>query len=983
MKLGRPLETQQSSSSQSRFPCLLDHVALPYVDAEIKSYSAGFLVERINRGHELPLVISFEKHVRRVWITDLADTVSLAQQRLLSPSSPSSSSWASDATMKEIADTLIGYLITFELGDDERGNPLSHVFQPLSAQSAAPRYFSIVVRLRAGEVGATVLPALDMWKASFRLFDIPVHVGNKSATVALPDGTLQSLVALLDRFAGLSRTGLVFASATSHQTTTTSTSTSAAAGGSLFAAGTATTLFAGHELALDTVELDSHEAMIHHARQYLFRCGVPGIAQAAMCALHALAEVQRLSSFAFDDLLHAVDQQRLRASSRSASTVSSPNTSPNGKGAGSTAAAAGTTAASGGGAPFAPNRYCAMDILVGGPGSGVHIVQSLFRQKLSVYYGAHVSIEFIDLDFTALARSKAGGGVGVSDLSHADVVEFLSQRLQPIHRRMQENSQAKSPQRIVFFLTVTMSPLIHVKCCDLWVCLSCSVGLRVVNVTCVVSPDTLNETPTTTPPALGLGYEWWRSLTTQTLRPSSANAVLLLESSTQAPAWRAMKALLALSNPHAHLLRVHPNIPSLTGQDWEYYATRMDAFFAALQQHTPETGGDRAAATAIVVNAAQENEREAFLMSLGYPSPEQQPYLGRDLRHLDFKTLVYPRVPQWARHLRAVEYVSESPWALSSVLSLVTLLFPHAKTATFSLTPHWQSAALALADAPPGSFQRLVHLASAKVLTQTHAQELAKRFQQDVASAMAAVATTIVGGSAGSSVRKTHQGREEKAKAGNATAADTAALQALQSGALSVVVVMTLHGETLTLGHQATTSSTTTSGATSRESSTVQQILIEANNAFVSLREYTTPSTSTSTTTSTTTSRMMIHGVFDEEQAPTPTPTTTTTSSKEALQGQGLLPALVRACHRHRLRRVSSMVAEDVTDAQRMRIQRLSHYRERPLPTGWWYDGHHFINFHGANRLLRPDIDEIVEEYCRAKNVDIAKHNRLLDALEL
>jgi hypothetical protein len=337
---------------------------------------------------------------------------------------------------------------------------------------------------------------------------------------------------------------------------------------------------------------------------------------------------------------------------------------------------------------------------------------------------------------------------------------------------------------------------------------------------------------------------------------------------------------------------------------------------------------------------------------------------------LDFKTLVYPRVPQWARHLRAVEYVSESPWALSSVLALLTMLFPHAKTTTFSLTPHWQSAALALAEAPPGSFQRLVHLASAKVLTQTHAQELAKRFQQDVTSAMA-VATAATATAGGSAVRKTNYGREEEGKTGNAAAASATALQALQSGALSVVVVMTLHGETLTLGHQATT--------TSRESLTEQQILIEANHAFISLREYTTtPSTSTSTSTST--SRMMIHGVFDEEQAPT---TTASSTSKEALEGQGLLPALVRACHRHRLRRVSSMVAEDVTDAQRMRIQRLSHYRERPLPTGWWYDGHHFINFHGANRLLRPDIDEMVEEYCRAKNVDIAKHNRLLDALDL
>lgn len=242
LKLGRAMENQHSSSGQSRFPCLLDHPSMPYFDAEIKSFSSGFVVDRINRGHEIPVVVSFEKHVKQVFITDLADTISLANQRILNTDTE-------DPTVKEITDTLIGYVITFELHTtSDASNPLSCLFQS-SSEGPMSHFFSIVVRLRAGEVGATVLPALDIWKASFRMHDIPVQVGVKVGD-ALPDDILQAMLCLLDRFACMSRTaGLVF-----HNHVTATATHSSGNGGNLFSAGTATTLFSGHDLSLDTID---------------------------------------------------------------------------------------------------------------------------------------------------------------------------------------------------------------------------------------------------------------------------------------------------------------------------------------------------------------------------------------------------------------------------------------------------------------------------------------------------------------------------------------------------------------------------------------------------------------------------------------------------------------------------------------------------------------------------------------------------------
>jgi hypothetical protein len=878
MRLGRALETQQSSSSQSRFPCLLDHIAQPYFDAEIKSFSSGFVVDRINRGHEVPVVVSFERHVSQVFITDLAETVSLARQRLLN------SHAHSDPIIKDIADSLIGYLITFELREElgAPGNPLSSLFHSLSSSQSSCKNFSIVVRLREGEVSSTVLPALDMWKASFRMHDIPVRIGAKAS---LPDHSLQAMLCLLDRFVSMSRSSVVFQYNSNSQARGNAESSSQS---SLFAAGTATTLFSGHELSLNSLDLDSHAAVVEFARDYIHRVGTPGIAPTAMCSLHALAEVQRLSPFAFDDLLQMLNDRT------SATLV---------------------------------NKYdnCAIEVLVGTPGSGLLLVQSLLKQKLSDYYGSGVHIEFLHIDFTEMALRQP-----FSAVSHSDVIDFLDLHMQKIVRLTKKfNSEvANNNKKLVVFLTVTLNPMVHVKCCDLWICVSCVIGLRIVNITSVVSPESI--LPASESKGLGLGYEWWRSLTTQTLRPSSANAVLLLEASTQSPAWRAMKQLLAECNPQAHLMRVHPNIPALTSQDWEYFASRVESHFGK--------------------SLEVDSERDAFLASLGYPSHEQQMFLGHDLRHLDFKTYIFPANPQLSNHVRCVEYCSSDVWALSSVLSLLAMLFPHAKTTTYSLTPHWQAAALALTETTPGSFQRLVQLASAKVLCQTHTEELAKRFQKDVALAVAQYNP------------KASDDKED-------------VLQSLRRGMLSVVVTMTLQGETLMLGQ-----ASPNPGAIS--SNRQQRVLIEANSSFISLRE------SADDLNSGYMARMLVHGVLDDCHVGSSLSSTSRGESKDstndsASHKSGFLPACVRAVQRHRLQRVAAMIPEKVADEVRMRIQRLSHFRERVLPTGWWFDGHHFVNFHGANRLLRPDIDEIVVEYCAAKNIDIEKHNQLINALQL
>lgn len=651
---------------------------------------------------------------------------------------------------------------------------------------------------------------------------------------------------------------------------------------------------------------------------------------AILRTLHAVSELQRLSPFSFEEILDKQDDSDNHASAAKKSSA---------------------------------QASIAIDVLVGSPGSGLKIVQSLFRSKLAAYYrdnseGQGCQVHWLDIDFCAFVlrmqqRNRASEAPEddasklpeESDvmITHGDVVDYLDSTVQTTLREIERNSNSHTRQ--VLFVTVTMSPLVHVKCCDLWTMLSVGTGGRVVNVTAIVTPDTFSQRDNTV--NTGLGFECWRAAQRETLCTATASVVVLLESSSSSPVCAAVKDLLAVTNPAAIFLRVHPGLPTLAPADFEHFASRMNEHFAAIAQ----SNSDGRSNGAIVGEPDRLSEREAFLFSLGYPAPQQLRMIGRNLRHHVFQTLLFPmhvaQVPQTLRVLQLVASASDiqynnghnnngsltnnGSWALSSVLSLLTLLFPKARTATFQVTQHWQQRVamaneLESQDQPGSFFQRLVRLASAKVLAENHASELQKAFQQRIHALT----------------------RQSPAQLEN--------LAKLQSGALSVVVHLTLRGESLSTS--ATSKGNATNGRT--KGSVDQTVVIEANAAFITMREVADSAIESVSTVD----HMVVHGVFSSTQL-------------------SLLRQLVKACAKHRMRRQPPLQRSDFSDIQCQRIQRQQCFRERVLPSGWWFDGQHFVNFHGVIRALRPDIDEIMVEYLTQRNIALAQHNALLDLLDL
>jgi hypothetical protein len=69
-------------------------------------------------------------------------------------------------------------------------------------------------------------------------------------------------------------------------------------------------------------------------------------------------------------------------------------------------------------------------------------------------------------------------------------------------------------------------------------------------------------------------------------------------------------------------------------------------------------------------------------------------------------------------------------------------------------------------------------------------------------------------------------------------------------------------------------------------------------------------------------------------------------------------------------------VPSEVCEKTRLLVQK--EWYKKPLPSGWWFDGAAYIDISGSRRVLRPDIDSLVELYVVDENVKIAAYNELL-----
>lgn len=170
--------------------CITDFAAKPSFEADIRCFTSGLVIERMNRTNHIPVAISFASDVEKVWIVDIADVLWQVTGSALI---------GNKFDLKWLEELFPGHLIVFSLkgvnGADT--SPLSRLFQQLSPEQSLS-YLGLFVshgRRQKESTAGGVFPALESWKIAFRVNDITVALGRSSP---LPIEILRSFIVMVD-----------------------------------------------------------------------------------------------------------------------------------------------------------------------------------------------------------------------------------------------------------------------------------------------------------------------------------------------------------------------------------------------------------------------------------------------------------------------------------------------------------------------------------------------------------------------------------------------------------------------------------------------------------------------------------------------------------------------------------------------------------------------------------------------------------------
>jgi hypothetical protein len=136
---------------------------LPFFQGEIKCFTSGFIIERVDQHSCVPLVINFAEHVQHVQIIDFKDCLDKITSMFGCTSQSLSNS------------DLNGFLIVYTLKSIQTNE---HGITYTAADKSFPNVFGesctqIALCIRyVDRASAMISNLLDYWKASYRLHDI-------------------------------------------------------------------------------------------------------------------------------------------------------------------------------------------------------------------------------------------------------------------------------------------------------------------------------------------------------------------------------------------------------------------------------------------------------------------------------------------------------------------------------------------------------------------------------------------------------------------------------------------------------------------------------------------------------------------------------------------------------------------------------------------------------------------------------------------
>jgi hypothetical protein len=282
--VGRPLHFTGSATASASI--ITDHPIWPKFFAEMRLFSGGFIIEKMNGQVCIPLVISFAQHVESVCTMDFHDCFIQMKDKILMPylrTHPQDASFIS--TVVEQLESMIpdGYLIVYRLRS-LKGSSGSTALDRIcpsyqTSDSECGKHLAVCVRYNDGATGSSnniTSSVTEHWRAAMRLHDVSEFKGKD---VDLTTGVLKSFSVLLDDW---------LAPKTNDETFYRSSSK----------------LSSGND-----IESISVQEIASFAVDYQVRYGLPGCGITSMRSMHAISEAQRLSAFDYQSLLFSDEQE--------------------------------------------------------------------------------------------------------------------------------------------------------------------------------------------------------------------------------------------------------------------------------------------------------------------------------------------------------------------------------------------------------------------------------------------------------------------------------------------------------------------------------------------------------------------------------------------------------------------------------------------------------------------------------------------------
>eukprot|EP00981_Chlorochromonas_danica_P008896 scaffold2338_cov184-Ochromonas_danica.AAC.7 len=785
---------------------LTDQVAAPSYETHLQLYSEGFVVDKMDRTNCVPRVVSFTRDIDRVWTVDIKDCLQQASN-LLPISARSQLMQALPSNLREG-----GYV--FILGFKRAASVLQSVSRDISvllsaASAQGERYIALVIP--RGEAAELIFQdILERWRVAFRMSDIVEYRGND---VSVPKSILLSLLSW------------------------------------------------GDNLALNQpIEPPSNpfSFLVQFAQQTQSGASGLAIGSLSLRCRHALAEVQRLSSFDFNSLHDSPLKSHLGLSKKKSGSRTILITGLPG---------------------------CGIDSV-----SNIVIPQLIGSESFQQYRSVIVEVDLLGALSNSIDKPLA------TETIHSQVSSYIEKSLQSL--RKSDNDDIT-----LTIIVLTLNPRVQIRFSDLLVMLTTLSNQPINSIISVISGTALFFGGNSPVASSSLGYEHWKAQGLETVLPQNADCVLVVEplgSSSQA--YKLLRQYIEVCNPKALLIKLAPHAAALQPED----VHNLNDLLAV----TPSEGSKVESRFDCLL------EREARMVTMGYPSSYLQRFLGSKSEMFDCYIGCY-RSPAILPSI-VVETFSPAPhkqWALSSILRLLsTCIFPNAMTTPYKLQQDWSL------PVPSNSrgFQRIVEIAAAKVLDNAHVvfvqREMERRFEL---------------------LQKKYDN----------------VISRLRESAFSVRGVVELSCQRFVRGQHG---ESLPSWSHSSDKLQSRYVVIEANHGYLTMRELKEKSSAST--------HLVISGLLNAdallvlkqlveicEDFPL-TPRPLLDLSSESLQSKAVL----------------------------QKIQSVRQFAIRPLPTGYWFDGYFFVDFQGSKTELRPDINDILREYITLENDKIIRYNRLL-----